>query len=215
MALTTTYLTSTKKLESFLNAIITAQAPETFTQRFLENLEFKSTSDRLFITLLKALGMLDESAKPTERYFRYLDQSESKKVLAEGIREAYEDLFSINVNAYTLPQDEVKNKLRTLTQGKKTEDVVSKMAATFTTLSSLADWSTTESKMTQLPLDPKLSKEELTETRPLREEVKTKKDAVGSINMQGLHYNIQIHLPESRDPAVYDAIFRSIKEHLV
>jgi len=28
-----------------------------------------------------------------------------------------------------------------------------------------------------------------------------------------LHYNIQIHLPESRDPSVYDAIFKSLKEH--
>ena len=28
------------------------------------------------------------------------------------------------------------------------------------------------------------------------------------------HYNIQIHLPESRDQAVYDAIFKSLKKHL-
>lgn len=30
-----------------------------------------------------------------------------------------------------------------------------------------------------------------------------------------LHYNIQIHLPETRDAAVYDAIFKSLKEHLM
>lgn len=30
-----------------------------------------------------------------------------------------------------------------------------------------------------------------------------------------MHYNIQIHLPETRDMAVYDAIFRSLKEHLL
>jgi hypothetical protein len=29
-----------------------------------------------------------------------------------------------------------------------------------------------------------------------------------------LHYNIQIHLPESRDPAVYEALFKSLKKHL-
>jgi len=32
--------------------------------------------------------------------------------------------------------------------------------------------------------------------------------------VSGLHYNIQIILPESRDPAVYDALFRSLREHL-
>jgi hypothetical protein len=29
-----------------------------------------------------------------------------------------------------------------------------------------------------------------------------------------LHYDIQIHLPESRDAAVFDAIFAALKKHL-
>lgn len=36
----------------------------------------------------------------------------------------------------------------------------------------------------------------------------------GVQSLGGLHYNIQIILPESRDPKVYDALFRSLKEHL-
>ena len=30
-----------------------------------------------------------------------------------------------------------------------------------------------------------------------------------------LHYNIQIHLPATKDIEVYNAIFRSLKEHLL
>ena len=30
-----------------------------------------------------------------------------------------------------------------------------------------------------------------------------------------MHYNIQIHLPETRDVSVYDAIFESLKKHLL
>ena len=30
-----------------------------------------------------------------------------------------------------------------------------------------------------------------------------------------LVYTIQIQLPESRDPAVYDALFKSLKDHLM
>jgi len=30
----------------------------------------------------------------------------------------------------------------------------------------------------------------------------------------GLHYNIQIHLPATKDIEVYNAIFKSLKEHL-
>jgi hypothetical protein len=30
----------------------------------------------------------------------------------------------------------------------------------------------------------------------------------------GLHYNIQIHLPASKDIEVYNSIFKALKEHL-
>jgi hypothetical protein len=32
--------------------------------------------------------------------------------------------------------------------------------------------------------------------------------------VSGLHYNIQIHLPATKDVEVYNAIFKSLKEHL-
>ena len=89
MALPTAYLTSIKNLAGIFAAIQGAQAPEKFTQAFLESLEFKSNSDRLIINLLKALGFLDDSGKPKDRYFRFLDQTQGPSVLAEAIREAY------------------------------------------------------------------------------------------------------------------------------
>jgi hypothetical protein len=35
------------------------------------------------------------------------------------------------------------------------------------------------------------------------------------LGLGGLHHNIQLILPETRDPKVYDAIFRSLREHLI
>ena len=141
MALTTGYLTSTKNLEGILNAIQSAQAPEKFTLRFLESLEYKTATDRLIVPVLKGLGFLDENSVPKDRYFRFLDQSEGKKVLAEGIREAYEDLFRVNIKANELSQGDVKNKLKTLTQGQKSDGVLDNMARTFLALCALADFS--------------------------------------------------------------------------
>src|SRR6266849_1942462 len=107
MPLPTSYLTSTRNLDAILNAIKSAQAPDKFNQAFLESLEFKSSSDRLIIGVLKSLGFLDYTGRPTERYFRFLDQTHSERVLAEGIREAYSDLFRVNVNAHQLSRQEV------------------------------------------------------------------------------------------------------------
>jgi hypothetical protein len=33
--------------------------------------------------------------------------------------------------------------------------------------------------------------------------------------ISGLRYNIEIHLPATKDPEVFSAIFRSLKEHLL
>lgn len=209
MSLTNAYLTTTKNLEPVVNAILTAKAPERFTYKFLEDLGFKSSNDRLYINLFKALGLLDESGAPTERYYRFLDQGIYKEVLAEGIMEAYEDLFNINVNAQTLSIDEVKNKLKTLTQGQKTEKVISLMAMTFSALCSLADWNARANK-TKV-------QESIVQEDTRNQETKTVEEKIitdPKNKKLELHYDIQIHLPETRDESVYDAIFSSMKKHL-
>lgn len=140
MALTNAYLVTTKNLEAFLNAVQSAKAPERFSAKFLTQLDFTSSNDRLYIGLFKALGLTDESGVQTKRYYAFLDQGESAKVLAEAIREAYEDLFAVNKKANELSVEEIKNKLKTLTQGQKSENIIGLMASTFKSLCGLADW---------------------------------------------------------------------------
>ncbi len=215
MALTPSYLVTTKNLESFFNSLITAKAPETFTQKFLESLEFKSTNDRLYIGLLKGLGFLDANAVPTEIYFNFLDQSQSKQVLANAITVAYGDLFAVNTKANELTQSEVKNKLRTLTQGKISDKVLHLMANTFVTLAAYAEWSNTAKKVQGGKEKNDNQKPESAKETPPAAQEDTDEDSVGGkLRKTELHYNIQIHLPESRDAAVYDALFKSLKKHL-
>lgn len=216
MALTEQYLTATKKVDAYFDAILNAQAPQKFTQKFLEQLEFKNTSDRLFVGILKALKFIDQAGVPQDRYFRFLDRSESKKVLAEAIKDAYSDLFAVNVKANTMSATEVKNKLKTLTQGSKSEDVLKWMASTFIALCAYADFSTPASTEI-LQITPVAKREE--PDRESRAEYSSSNPFAGElINKQittEMHYNIQIHLPETRDITVYDAIFKSLKEHLL
>ena len=141
MALMTAYLVTTKNADAFFNAIQGAKAPERFTTKFLKDLDFSSSNDRLYIGLLKGLGFLDENGSPAERYFAFLDHSQSRRVLAEALREGYDELFALNKNAQKLSLDEVKGKLKSLTQGQKSDTVIGWMANTFKGLSELADWS--------------------------------------------------------------------------
>lgn len=209
MALPKSYLTSSKNLAALLDAIKTAQAPEVFNLRFLEGLGFPSSNDRLIVGVLQALGFLNSDKKPTERYFQFLDQTQSDLILAEGIRHAYSDLFLVNNSAHKMPKSDVVNKFRTLTQGQYSESVLDKMGLTFSELVKLADF---EAKpATRQAASPRDSAEPPTDEpeEAMRMEQKPK------LSFGGLHYNIQIILPESRDPKVYDALFRSLREHLM
>lgn len=210
MALPTSYLITTKNLEAFLNAIITAQAPEKFTNKFLVDLDLKSTNDRLFIGLLKSLGMIDENSAPTSRYFQFLDQTQSKQVLADAVKQAYADLFAVNVNAHNMTFDEVKNKFKTLTQGQKSEKVVGLMASTFKALTDYAEWK----HQVKTPKTPPEERRE-TESIPKIGLESDKKITFSEPLKTEFHYNIQIHLPSTRDPSVYDALFKSLKDHLL
>jgi len=212
MTLISSYLITTKNLSSFFDSLITAQAPATFTHSFLRNLEFKSTNDRLYIGLLKGLGFLDQNGVPTERYFNFLDQPSSKKILAEAIRDAYEDLFAIDKNAQELTTQNVKNKLRTLTQGKYSEKVIGLMAKTFTELAGYAEWNNDDKKGAEDV--KKKPKQALPAQKDNKPEVTIEDEPGRDMNKSQLHYNIQIHLPESRDPAVYDVLFTALKKHL-
>jgi hypothetical protein len=108
------YTIKISAIPEYFDAMLNAQPPERFSQKFLENLGFTSTNDRLFIGILKDLGFLNQDGTPQSRYYEFLDKSRSKQVLAAGIRETFQELFAINTKAYDLSADEARNKLRNI-----------------------------------------------------------------------------------------------------
>ncbi len=210
MSLPDSYTLKPGSIPAYFDAILAAQAPERFSIKFLENLGFTSTNDRLFIGVLKDLGFLSADGVPQPRYFDFLDRSRSKHVVADGIRECYSDLFAINVSANTLTAADVKNKLRTLYSGKKTNGVIDRVAQTFTALCEYADF-------TQAA--PVREKAEAAEDKKKDSHTHKRRDAEAqglgpAVALDSLQYHINIVLPETRDQGVYDAIFRSLREDL-
>jgi hypothetical protein len=198
-----------KNLDGMLSAMRTAQAPEKFTIKFLESLGYTSTNDRLIIGVLKGLGFVDENSVPKQRYYEYLDETQHKIVLAQAIREGYADLFRVNSKANEMDQQQVKNKLKTLTQGAKSENVLGLMAMTFTALCKQADFSKTGTvQKEERPPAP----QQVQQGSPATKDEEVKGERRHALD---LAYNIHIELPPTRDQAVYDAIFRSIREHLL
>lgn len=218
MALPDSYTTKPGSIEAYFNAMLDAEAPERFSQSFMESLDFKSTNDRAFIRVLKDLGFVDTDGVPKERYFEFLDRSQAERVVAEGVREAYSDLFAINKRANELSADEVKNKLRTLYKGTKKDGLIARIASTFAALCEYGDFDATDPEVTRKP-EPPLEdyggEPDSSPTTPKHGSTQRSKTGdLSTISLESLQYHINIVLPESRDQAVYDALFKSLREHL-
>ena len=200
MALRDSYVLAIKRIPDVFQRIRDGQAPERFTNQMLKDWGFTSTNDRRFIPLLKDLGFLSAEGQPTQRYHDYRDHSRSKKVMADALREAYGDLFLIKQVPSNSDETAIEGKFKSFHN--VSDNVASLMTKTFLALLPLADLTATAAIHA-----------------PKRSDQSTKVPEVTPTNKEpnattSLHYNIQVHLPATKDIEVYNAIFKSLKEHL-
>ena len=186
-----------------MNKIIEGTAPEKFTQSHLKGIGFASSNDQGILPLLKDLGFLTLEGTPTARYHAYRDKSKSKQILGEAIREAYEEIFHVNEHPTDHDRTAIEGRFKSVHNG--TETVAGRQAMTFLSLLKLAD----------LKVEPKKQNpptETINEEQPQEEK---RRETTPSVPFTGLRYNIEIHLPATKDVEVYNSIFKSLKEHLI
>ncbi len=208
MTLPNSYTLKVGKISDYFEGILNAEAPPRFSHKFLESIGFASSNDRTLIGILKELGFLNADGAPQDRYFSFLDRSRSARVLAEGIKEAYADLFAVNTSAHSLTVDEAYNKLRTLYKGDKKDTVIKNIAKTFVALCEYADFSVSPSTQD----NNTVGEQETVEREDIP--VEAEPGNAPRLGLKTLQYHINIVLPDTRDQAVYDAIFKSLRDHL-
>ena len=208
--LTKRYLTSVKNLPAIMAKIVEGTAPKKFTIAHLKSIGFPSSNDRGVIALLKDLGFLSDDGTPSQRYHDYRDASRSKAVMAAALRDAYEDLFHISEKPGPTHRASIEGKIKS--ELNVTERVAKESASTFLALLKLADL--------DAPQDMPLLQDNGDSEREDADE-ETDKGIGGQEKPPslprtiGLRYNVEIHLPASKDIGVYNAIFKSLKEHLL
>ena len=203
MALPSTYTQSYGILGEFFGKIRDAQAPDKFTHQILKDLGFKSNTHRAFIPIMKALGFLTADGTPTSRYVEYRDHSQSKRIMGEALKEAYSDIFLIKSHPTESDKTLIEGKFKSYHN--TSENTASLMAKNFFALLKIAEINF-DSKPKAATVDVKSKPESIPETKVIKEL---------SLSTLGLHYDIQIHLPATKDVEVYNAIFKSLKEHLI
>lgn len=208
MGLPTSYTQAYGSFKDFFTRIRDAQAPEKFAQQILKDWGYKSNNHRPYIPLLKSLGFLSSDGTPTQRYHEYRNHSKSKAVMGDALKEAYSDIFLIKAHPTSADRSLIEGKFKSYHNA--SDNVAKLHTNTFYALLELADLSQSGSKKVQIEEEPKIEKEEVSRSNSGASET-----ADFSASKLGLHYNIQIHLPATKDVEVYNAIFKSLKEHLI
>ena len=209
MALTNTYVLPTGRIPDLFEKIRDGQPPERFTTQHLKDWGFTSTNDRAFISLLKALGFRTSDGRPTQRYSDYRDHTRSKAVLGEGMKEAYGDIFLIKEHPTEADRAAIQGKFKSFHNA--SDNGAGLMTRTFIALLPLAD-------LTKKGAPPAPAKDEKSPPKEKRKrgESDQEEEREGlQFRAPGLHYNIEIHLPATKDVEVYNAIFKSLREHII
>ena len=206
--LTKRYLPAVGNLASIMSKIVEGAAPEKFTQAHLKGIGFRSSNDRAIIPILKALGFLTSDGTPTDRYLAYRDRSRSERVMGEAVLKTYQDLFTINENPTSADQDAIRGKFKSAHNC--SDNVAELQTRTFFALLDLADLEAARGGEPQLPqMETEEGKTPAAEPPPAASDLGAKP---GSLR---LRYNIEVHLPPTKDVEVYNAIFKSLREHLL
>ena len=199
------YLSSNKNISKLFEKIAGARVPDTLTMKVLsETLGLKGTNDRPLIGALKSLGFLDQSGHPTAEYSLLKNPQTAKAAIAQGIRKAYEPVFTANENAHSLTGESLKGLIAQVAG--TDEDRTNRIYSTFQALVKAADFSSALPASDILPLEQEDENgdDETPKKRVLVE---------GSKGLRAdFHYNIQIHLPSNSTEETYLNIFNAVRK---
>jgi len=208
------YLNSVKNLPAIMKKIIEGTAPDKFTTEHLKKIGFASSNDRAVLGLLKDLGFISESGSPTQRYHDYRNTSKSSKILGEALKDAYSEIFHINEKPSQSDRPAITGLFKSTHN--VSDQVAGFMANTFLSLLSTADITGANKPSTKKDVDKTRIESEFPETSIESPPQKNNNGFNGiSPIVPNLRYNIEIHLPSTKDIEVYNAIFKSLREHLL
>ncbi len=203
------YVNAYGKIPELFKAIKEASVPTKFTQDFMYTmLNLKSTSFRAMIPLLKNLGFLDQSNGPTESYKNYRDESSSKIVMAKQLKRSYAELFSAHEFANKLTKEQLTSKLRTILGVGNDDPTIPSVVGTFMELVKLSDFEN-DSKS-------QIRKQKTEEINQVEAPQRTEQKRLDEVKTQlGISYTINLNLPATTEIEVFNAIFKSLKDHIL
>jgi hypothetical protein len=211
MSLLNQYVLNHGQMGAFFDRIRDAQAPSKFTHQFLKDIGFTSSNYRAYVPLLKGLGFLSEDGSPKSEYMQLLDPTQWRVAIANSLRRSYSDIFVLKAKPTKADKAAIIGKYKTTYN--VNELSAERATNTFLALLDLADEAALYSTKEAAPAIAQIA----VETPPVGAGAAPPPIAAKPSGKPPLDlcYNIQIHLPPTKDVEVYNAIFKALREHFV
>jgi hypothetical protein len=204
------YVVSTGSLTRALQKIQTAATPDRFTIEFMESkLGMKGGSARPVIPFLKRTGFLASDGAPTDLYRRFRNNRERGLAAADALRIGYSPLFEANESAHDLADPDLRGLVMQMTGVDEGSRTLTAMLGSFKALREHADFTVVLGNQSEA-IDQ--NDENLEEGRSASVGLARDSSGVTGLN---IGYTINLHLPATSDIAVFNAIFRSLRENLL
>lgn len=190
-----------------LNKVKEAQTPDRFTQDFLSTkLGFPGGTAKAFIPMAKRIGFIESDGRPTDLYKSFRNPSQSKAAMAAAIRKGFAQLYERNEYVHDLDKKKLEGLIVELTGLEQGHATVRAIVGTFETLKQFADFNKPEPS----PLSTESKIKDVESKTPPSEE----KNSAEGLDLR-LAYTINLVLPKTDDIAVFNAIFSSLRTHLL
>lgn len=205
------YMNAYGNVSKILNKIKEAKTPDRFSQDYLDTvLGFSGGGARPFVSLAKRIGLLNPDGTPSELYHRFRNPAQSEQAVAEMIKVGYPSLFKRNEYAYRLNKSDLTGLVMEITGLDSTSPTLGAIVNTFEALKGFANFELDGVGNGQGSRDASLANETADQLRKA-----PSNDHGGPLGLPvKFSHNIYINLPDTTDVNVFNAIFRSMKEHL-
>lgn len=198
------YLTAPGSIKTALDKIRAAATPDRVTQDFISTkLQIKGGTGKALIPFFKKIGLVGSDGAPTELYRRFRNPSLGGSAIGDAIKIGYSPLKEVNEYFYEMPDKDLSNLILQVTGLDHDNQVAKLVFSTLKGLKSFADFKTTP-EPEEAPQNNSLPA--LPPHNPSHDGAKV------GLN---LSYTINLNLPATADQAVFNAIFKSLKEHII
>lgn len=209
------YVTAPGNVTKALNAIANAATPERISQDFVkEVLKIPGGSGDQMAAYLKKVGLANADGTPSSIYRKFRNPSTRGQAGAEILRHGYAELYKHNEYAHEMSESKLKGLIIEITGHEHDSSAVNCAVSCFKNLKAFSDFS---AQPRGELIEGDLAAEQTTPHSKAKKPTENTQTAPVSPSGIGLNlgYTINLNLPATSDIAVFNAIFKSLKENLL